>query len=318
MRTIWQIFAIARTEFRFGLRRGAPVVVTALIGLILGAALLLDPIANLQFYNPSLDQFPPEKKQAFIQAGVTEAVFHSLERDGFADLTAGSAQFSWFFIFLALIFLPVAAIGAIPADHSFGVWELFRSLPIKGNTYLVGKILGLSVTVAFIGIFPLALFFALLEGILLAHFQVGIPWGLLKFYLELALLDGIPILFFSVAVGALAGVVFRSRRAAILPGFALGLVSLLFWKAAFKAPPVTFYQFDLAAYYVFQGYHSLLAAAWARIRSDFPALSNPLLGAGAPFVGIIQVLLMYLAILVVLAGVFSLAGLWLKWKEGLS
>ncbi len=203
---------------------------------------------------------------------------------------------------MALIFLPVAAIGAIPADHSFGVWELLQSLPIKGNIYLVGKILGLSATVAFIGIFPLALFFAILEGILLTHFQVGIPWGLLKFYLELALLDGIPIMFFCIVVGALAGVVFRSRRAAILPGFAIGLVSLLFWKAAFKAPPVTFYQFDLAAYYVFQGYHSLNAAGWARIRSDFPAFENPLLGSNAPFVGIIQVLLMYLVILVVLAG----------------
>ena len=318
MRTFLQIFAIARTEFRFGLRRGAPVVVTALIGLILGAALLLDPISNLPYENPSLDQFPPEKVQAFTQHGITEEVFRSLERDGFADLSAGSAESAWFFIFISLLFLPVAAIGAIPADRSFGAWELIRSLPVRGFTYLAGKILGLCFTVVFIGLFPLLLFLAILEGLLLVKFQLGIPWGLLKFYLELAIFDGIPIMFFSVAAGALAGVVFHSRRAAILPGFGVGLLCFLFWTKAFKPPPFSYFQFDLAAYRIFQGYSSLNAAAWARISPDLPLLDMSLLGADAPFVGISSVLLMYLIILIVLVVVIFLANLWLKRKEGLS
>jgi ABC-type transport system involved in multi-copper enzyme maturation permease subunit len=315
MKTLIQILAIARTEFRFGLRRGAPVVVTAAWGLILGAALMLDMTLNLPNYDPGLDQFSPEQAERFAQQGITAEVFRSLTRDQFADQAAGSATNAWFFAFLGLLFLPAAAIGAIPADRQFGAWELLRSTPLQGGTYLAGKILGLCAIVTFIGSFPLLLFFAVLEGLLLAHFQAGIPPALLWFYLKLALMDGLPILWFATALGALAGVAFRSRRAAILPGFAAGMLSLYFWTTAFKPPPVSYSQFDLAAYHVFQGYRSIGQATWARLAPDMPLFDNSLLGADAPVVGTFRVLGMYLVVLGVLAGIAGLARLWLKWRE---
>jgi hypothetical protein len=318
MRTFLQIFAVARTEFRFGLRRGAPVVVTALIGLILGAALLLDPIANLPNFDPRLDQFSPEQIQAFLQHGITAEVFRAITRDSFADLAAGSAVSWWGFIFLALASLPVASIGAIPADRSFGAWELLRGLPVRDFSYLAGKILGLCFTAVFISLFPLLLFFTVLEGIFLSKFQLGLPWGLVSFYMQLTLFDALPLMFFSVAVGVLVGVIFRSRRVAILPGFGVGLLCFLFWTKAFKPPPFSYFQFDLAAYRIFQGYHSLFDTAWARVSPDFTTPGISLLGAGAPFVGISQVLLMYLFILMVVVAAIFLADLWLKRKEGLS
>ena len=317
MRTLLQIFAIARTEFRFGLRRGAPVVVTAIIGLIVGAALLMDPIGNLPYTDPSLDQFPPEKIQALIQHGITQEVFSSITRDSFADLTADSVLSNWNLIFIALLFLPVAAIGAIPADRSFGAWELLRGMPVRGFSYLAGKILGLCFTVAFIGLFPLLLFFTVLEGLFLSKFQLGLPWGLVSFYLQLTVFDALPIMFFSVAVGALAGMVFRSRRVAILPGFGVGLLCYLFWTKAFKPPPFSYFQFDLAAYRICQGYHSLFDAAWRRVSPDFTSYDLSLLGAKAPYLGISRVLFMYLVILFVIGVAAVLANLWLQRKEGL-
>jgi len=220
MKTLRQIFAIARVEFRFGLRRGAPVVVTAAIGLLVGAGFLISPIINLSNVITPPDDYTPQQWQRLAQIGITPAIVRFLDRDVLADMTAGGASQSWFPVYLGLLFLPLATAGVIPADRKFGTLELLRSLPIDGKRYLAGKLLGTLAIVALVACFPLLLFLALLEGILLSHTGFGIPLALIGFFLKLSVLDSLPVMLFGATLGVTVGIAARSRRAAILPGFA--------------------------------------------------------------------------------------------------
>ncbi len=317
MKTLRQIFAIGRTEFRFGLRRGGPVVVTAVIGLAIGAGLLISPIINLSNAITPQDQHTPQQWRRLAQIGITMTVERSLDRDLLADLTAGGASDSWFPIYLALLFLPVATAAAIPADRKFGMLELLRSTPIDGKRYLIGKLLGTLAIVVVVACFPFLLFLAVLEGILLSHTGFGVPLSLIGFFLKLSVLDGLPVLLFGAALGVLVGTAARSRRAALLPGFAAGALGILFWLTAFRPPPASYGTLDLAAYHVFQGYQNIWQASWNRFTGDTsrPPFDLSLLGAQAPRVGLAQVIGMLVVAVVILAGLATLARFWLRWKE---
>ena len=64
--------------------------------------------------------------------------------------------------------------------------------------------------------------------------------------------------------------------------------------------------------YLLQNYHSAALDAVAKATgAPFP----PLLGEGAPVIGIGRVIVMYLIIAVTLFVLAGLARLWLKWKE---
>ena len=317
MKTLQQIFAIARTEFRFGLRRGAPVVVTAVLGLILGAGILMNMGNNVHMADPHMEQYTQEQVDKLAQNGITAEVYRSLSQGEFADLTAIDTTQTWFSLYLALLFLPVATAGTLPADRQFGVLELLRSMPLGGNIYLAGKILGVIGTVVFIACFPLLLFLAVLEGTMLKFIGYGVPLDLLTFYLKLSALDSLPVLACGAALGVLAGVAFRTRRRAILPGIVTGSLGLFFWLSAFRFPVSSPNNFDLAAFHVFQKYQSLWQTLWVKILRPDSLLSYDfsLVGTATPMAGIARVLVMYLVILAVLAGLFGLARLWLKWKE---
>ena len=317
MNTLWQIFAIARTEFRFGLRRGAPVVVTAVIGLILGAGILMNTGNNLYMADPYMEQYTPEQVNKMAKNGLTAEVYQFLSQGEFADLTAMDTTVTWSFMCLALLLLPIATAGAIPADRQFGVLELLRSTPLDGGIYLAGKILGVIGIVVFIACFPFLLFLAVLEGIMLKYIGFGIPLGLITFYLKLSVLDGLPILACGATLGVLAGVAFRTRRRAILPGFIAGLLGIYFWLSAFRFPVVSQNILDLAAYYVFQRYQSIWQALGVSLLkwASFSSYDFSLFATKAPMLGIACVLVMYLVILAVFAGLFVLARLWLRHKE---
>ena len=317
MKTLQQIFAIARTEFRFGLRRGAPVVVTAVLGLILGAGILMNIGNNVQMADPYMEQYTPEQVAKLAQNGITAEVYRSLSQGDFADLTAIDTTQTWFFLYLALLFLPVATAGTLPADRQFGVLELLRSMPIGGNIYLAGKILGVIGTVVFTACFPFLLFLAILEGTMLKFIGYGVPLELLTFYLKLSALDSLPVLACGAALGVLAGVAFRTRRRAILPGIVTGSLGLFIWLSAFRFPVSSQNNFDVAAYHVFQKYQSVWQALNIRILNwaSFSSYRFSLVGNDAPTLGITRVLVMYLIVLVVLAGLFGLTRLWFKWKE---
>ena len=317
MKTLQQIFAIARTEFRFGLRRGAPVVVTAVLGLILGAGILMNMGNNMQMADPHMEQYTPEQVAKLAQNGITAEVYRSLSQGEFADLTAIDTTQTWFFLYLALLFLPVATAGTLPADRQFGVLELLRSMPLGGNIYLAGKILGVIGTVVFIACFPFLLFLTVLEGIMLKFIGYGVPLGLITFFLKLSVLDSLPILACGATLGVLSGVTIRTRRTAILPGIIAGGFGLIAWLSAFRFPVSSQNTFDLAAFHVFQTYQSIWQAIGARLLkwASLSSYEFSLVGTSAPVAGFTRVLVMYLVILAVLAGLFGLARLWLKWKE---
>ena len=295
MKTLWQIFAIARTEFRFGLRRGGPVVTTLLIGLTFGAGLLMNPLDNLSIAKDELRQLLQNTTviERWAAKGITMDFFHRVAAGSMAGITVTSIPMVWPILLLtSFLLLPAATAASLPADRKFGVAELLHSMPINGEIYLAGKILH--------------------EGVFLDAFRVGIPLEMVNFFFKFALLDGMPILGFGLTVGILAGSVFHSRRAAVFPGFLAGILSILLWLAAFGVPAQSIGQMDLPAYYLLQNYHSLALDALARLTESVP---YPLLGEGAPVIGIDRVLLMYLILAIILFGLFVLARLWLKHKE---
>ena len=316
MKTLRQIFAIARTEFRFGLRRGAPVVVTAMIGLIVGAGILLTPLINLNGLYPDFSNLTTEQIGRLAERGITVDSFRLPVRDSLADSIALFTPPGWELMLLALLFLPVATSMTIPADRTFGVQELLRSTPISGTTYLAGKILGVLGIVLFIGLFPLLLFFSVIEIALLKVTHYGLPFYLVKFFIKLTFMDGLPLFVFGSVVGVLTGVAFRTRRGAIFPGFVIGILSLFFWIVVFKTPPALYAITDAAAYSVFQGYTDVAPLTYAKVFGGDPIFfSHGLLGEGAPIMGIGPVVTLYLVILGLLLLLASLARLWLHWKE---
>jgi hypothetical protein len=312
MKTIQQIFAIARTEFCFGLRRGGPVVTTLLIGLVLGAGILIGPLANLSTTKEDLRNVlqNPTVIQKWTEKGYTADIFRQTFAGSMASATVYSITLAWFGLLLtSFLLLPAATATSLPADRSFGVAELLHSLPINGVSYLAGKVLGTGITVVLIGLVPLGLFFALLEWAFLDTLQVGVPMDVIVFFLKFSILDALPILGWGLTIGILAGCAFRSRRAAVVPGFLAGILSIFFWLVAFKAPTM---QLDVAAYYLLQNYHSAALDLMAKA-TGIPPLS--LLGAEAPVIGVGRVFVMYLIIAVTLFILAGLTRLWLSWKE---
>lgn len=311
--TFSRIFAIARTELRFGFRRGAPVVVSVLIGLIVGAGILITPLSNLSNWTTG-SLMTPDKLARLASYGLTPATWLRFVHDFTGDMFVFSTLMAWLLIFTALLLLPMATSGSIPADRKFGVSEILRSLPISGFTYLSGKILGMVVTVLMVSALMLGLFFAVTEIILFSSLHYGLYANASWFLIKLALLDGLPILVWGATIGVLVGIFFRTRRAAIFPGLLAGAASLVSWAYVFRPPAQGTFGLmpDLAEYYLVQNYRSPAIL----IMTKLSAQNLDLFGvAGAPRVGIGQIALMYLAIIAALVILSSLARLWLQWKE---
>lgn len=268
MKRLWQVFAIARTEFRFGLRRGWPVVGTAAVGLVASAGTLYLAVRNME----------------------------GLPREYAAGAGASALAMSWpAFQWLALVVLPMVTAPAIPSDRQFGVDELLRSAPLTGGVYLVGKVLGVIAAVLLTGAAALALHLGL-HWVLVGPVNAGL-------YLELILLNGLPLLLWAPALGVLAASGLRTRRAAIFVGILVGLLGPYPWALAFRPPA------DLGP---FEGRASLLSRQAA---SDFVLQRYELLPGWIPPVTGVQVAQVLVTALLALLAVAILARLWLVWKE---
>lgn len=191
-----QVLAVAWAEFRFGLRRGGPIVGTAAASLLLIAGTLYLTLMNAEGLSPS----------DAAAAGV-----------GAQELAMAWPVFEW----LAMGLLPIVTAQAIPADRQFGVHELLRSLPLTGGVYLAGKILGTLGVVLLTGGLALALHLVL-HAVLIGSPQVNL-------YLELALLSGLPVIVWASTIGVLTGVGFATRRAAMFAGVIAGIAGTLIW-----------------------------------------------------------------------------------------
>ncbi len=302
---------IAGAEFRFAFRRGAPVVVTALVGLLVGAGVLIGPFVNLSQWAANTTM-TPEKVERLASFGLTPDQWVVFMREMTSDTFVFSTLLAWLLILLALLFLPVVTSAGIPADRKFGISEMLRSTPISGWVYLAGKILGALAAVLLVAAGTLGLFFAIAESVLFGKLGFGLSAGASLFFIKLSLLDGLPILAWGTAIGVLVGVFFRSRRAAVFPGLLAGAASLVGWTLAFRAPAQSLLGMtDLAYCYLVQNYHS--SAIDVMARQGFA--SDPFQIAGASRVGIGQVVLMHLTVIAALLLFTALARLWLKWKE---
>jgi ABC-type transport system involved in multi-copper enzyme maturation permease subunit len=283
MSAIYQILGIARTEFRFGVRRGGPVIGILATSLIASGAILF-----LTFAENESNQLLGES--TYLNKG-----------DAFVAMAWPG------FLWLALVVLPLVCASAIPSDRQYKVQELLASTPITGWSYLAGKILGTWAVIAVFGLLALLVHIGLLAAL------VGpINWPL---YIQLTLLCGLPLTFWSSAMGVLAGSRLHSRRLAHLTGLLVGLLSIVPSGLAFRDPvnldvysarlslPVTplMGASDLLTHqatsdYVFQHYH-LIMQDW------IPPVSQT------------RVALFLASAILVLAAGFTLSRAWLAWKE---
>lgn len=282
LKSIYKILGIARTEFRFGLRRGGPVVGILASSLVASGAILF-----LTF---------TEKNDNLALGG---------EYFGNGD---AFVSMSWpGFLWIALVVLPLVCASAIPSERQYKMQELLASTPITGWSYLAGKILGTWAVIAMFGLLALLLHLGLLTAL------VGpINWPL---YIQLTLLCGLPLTFWSSAMGVLVGSGLRSRRLAHLAGLLVGLLSIIPSGLAFRDPanvvvyssrfsqPMTpmmksmnLLTHQATSDYVFQQYHLTM-----------PELIPP--------VTQIQVVLFLVSAFLVLAAGFALSRAWLAWKE---
>ena len=288
------------------------MVTTVLIGLIFGAAILINPLANLSYSKDELNNILQNTSviEKWTAKGYSVDIFRQQAVGMMAETTVILVSPAWFTLLLtSFLLLPAATAASLPADRSFGVAELLHSTPISGGSYLAGKILGVGLMVALIGLIPLGLFFGVLEWAFLDAFRVGVPVDVISFFVKFALMDGLPVLGWGLTIGILAGSVFRSRLAAVFPGLVAGILSIFFWLAALSVPSV---QLDAATYFLLQNYHSAALDIMDKATGSTPP---PLFGAEAPIIGIGRVIMMYLVIAVTLFILAGLARLWLKWKE---
>jgi hypothetical protein len=308
-----QIFAIARTEFRFSFRRSAPVVMMTLIGLIVGIGILIVPIGGLKDWTYPAKEFSSEQVEKLAEEGFSPEEYEQLVIRFSADWFSGSGiLLASNIISIALLLLPIATISSIPADRKFGVMEILRSTPITAGRYLAGKILGVLSAILLVGLGTLLFFLATLEVVLFYYLDIGMSTNTLFFYLQYSMMDGLPIIVSGTLTGVLLGVVFRTRRAAIFPGLIIGVVSLFAWLSVFKAPQSIFPVLDKATYFALQNYHSDAISTMVNLTG---VRGISLLGEGAPPLGIGQVILMYGTILSILVVLFFLSRLYLHWKD---
>lgn len=315
MKTFRRILAIARTESRFALRRGAPVVIMALIGLIVGAGIVMTPI-GMYVDNSSFLVLTPDRVAALAAHGIRVGEYQLFMKDLTADTTVASLSLTWTLTLLACFLLPLATATSIPADRKFGAGELLHSTPITGSNYLAGKILGVLAIVLLIASVTLMIFFIALEVVFLHFFQSGMPGNLFIFYLELTFLDGLPLLVWGTAIGVLTGVAFPTPRVVFIPSLVMGVLSTLFWGLAYS-PFKSFSLMDFVSSYLVQNYHSSAEAIEIRLTGQaVPIQAMPLtFEGGAVTIGIGQVVLQYASALLILFVLAFLARLWLQWKE---
>ena len=207
MKVLPRMVAVARTELRFGFRRGWPVVGTVAVVLVVSVFAL--------YVGHMMARDMPQGMPNEMYAPMVGAL----------GLAGAWPVFEW----LALVILPIVTAQAIPSDRQMGVDELLRSQPLTGGTYLAGKVLGMLAAVLLTGGI-VAMVHVLLHFLLVGPIHAA-------FYLEMTLLSALPLLIWASAIGVLVGCFLRTRRAAILIGILVGLAGPPSWSLAFRPPP---------------------------------------------------------------------------------
>ncbi len=179
-----QIGAMVRYEIKMHWRRRALLVVTlALLVISVGFALLMG--ASLQGV-----QFTPD-----VEFDVSLAFIPS----------------SWFGIYVTLVaLLPVIVSDTIPKDEHFGVRDLLDSLPLSPGVYMLGKLVGMWVSVTL--------------GLLFVMVMSWVVWLLIlgffnpRAFLETWLIGAVLVMVMNCSMSMLLSAWAKSRRSAISVG----------------------------------------------------------------------------------------------------
>ncbi len=288
MNTLRQVFAIARTEFRFGLRRGGPVVPLALIGLVLNISIWMITSAQVSNFKADM-QYNFYGDAARLQRVQALGIHIPTIADQADFINTDGLMGSWTFSYILSQLLLVAAVApAVPADRQFGVLELLRSLPLGGGRYLAGKVLGVLAAASLVSAVFLLVYLAI-SWILVGAIAY-------KLVALLVLLDGLPLLVAGITLGVFVGAPLGRRTPAAACGFVAGVLGLGGLILASKDNP-----------YVGGGFLSPAAAYVLRL-ADTSSTPRPPVSAG-------EVMLYYGVTLSALALLAGLARLWLRWKE---
>lgn len=197
MKTLQQIWAIARTEYRMQWRQRGILVLTLAIVLVLVTTVIL-------------------LGQEFSKDAELNSKFATASTDALTSLT--------FVLIVTIVCLmqPFVLVNLIPRDRQIGVGEMLHSTPLSGPAYLTGKLLGGWLT-AFSGLVPGAVVMGLLWYLLIA------PYNVLG-YLEIWLVGALPLIFINVGLVILLAFQMPDSRMAIavaivvivLPLFVIG------------------------------------------------------------------------------------------------
>jgi ABC-type transport system involved in multi-copper enzyme maturation permease subunit len=186
-----QIGAMARYEFLMHWRRRVLVVATLSLAVICIFAMLISSSATREF---------GEKLGTTVDyTGINIVSFFGL---------------IVYFVMIAL-FTPIAA-DAVPLDHHVGISELIRTLPVKHETYLIGKLVGM--------------FVSILVGVLIAMVLLGVVARValgaydLPSYINMWVFAVLPLAFLNPGLCLLVGASQPTRKRAAMVG---GLVAIL-------------------------------------------------------------------------------------------
>lgn len=209
-------------------------------------------------------------------------------------MTTSLTLLLWSPMFLVfLLILPIAAADSIPRDRQLGVYELLNSLPLTLPVYLLGKLLGL--------------WLSLLVGVVAGLAVIGGFWWLvigpfnIPALIELGLVAALPLAFIQSGIALFISAGQPSGRRAILIGVLLGIVSLSVLLPGLQAADAFWRNFNLSRPTLFIYYVWVRAGAPVPGNYPAPSLTDVWVTLGW---GVMQLALIGLA-----------AWAWLRWQD---
>ncbi|MCB9436231.1 MAG: hypothetical protein H6673_04460 [Anaerolineales bacterium] len=224
MNALYQMWAIARVEYRMQWRQRGMIVIALAMLLIMVTTIVL-----------MASEFNTDRE--------FRDKFATASTDAITSLTFILAVTS------VCVLLPFVLVNLIPRDRQIGVIEILHSTPMSSTTYLTGKLIAGWVT-ALSGLVPGAIVMAVLWYIIIA------PFNILS-YLEIWLVGALPLMV--INVGLVIVLAFRmpdSRMAVavavgviVLPWFIIGFDPRNDWLDIFNSfrPGVFFHYTDVSA-----------------------------------------------------------------------
>jgi hypothetical protein len=271
-----QLLGITRYEFLLHWRRRALVIVFL-------SALAIPVVGGI-----TARRDMNEISGSWVQTGQ-----YSTE-DAARVMTTSLTLLTWAPMFLVfLIVLPIAAADSIPRDRQLVVYELLNTTPISLSIYLIGKMLGL--------------WLSLFAGILAGLFGIGVFWWFIlgpfeiPTLIEIGLIAAVPLAFIQSGIALLVAAGQSTGRRAILMGVTLGIIGLttllpglqasdVFWRNVNLSRPVLF------IYYI-----------WVRFNAPMPG------GYPAPTIADVWATIGWGALQLALVGILIYA--WMRWQE---